>query len=44
MWRLHLTQSARHAGQPDKLPMPIPLRVALFDPATARIMARSWWC
>jgi len=34
---LHLTQSVPATpGQPDKLPVPIPLRIALFDPATGR--------
>ena len=32
---LHLSQTIPATpGQPDKLPMPIPLKVALFDPAT----------
>ena len=34
---LHLTQTVPATpGQPDKAPMPIPLRVALFDRATGR--------
>ena len=35
--RLHLKQSVPPTpGQPDKLPVPIPLRLALFDPASGK--------
>jgi hypothetical protein len=41
---LHLTQSVPATPASRQGPMPIPLRVALFDRATGSIMASNWWC